>query len=307
MFLPQVVKSARAMRAAVDWLTPYINEEKKKMVSGHAARRMVLATVKGDVHDIGKNIVAVVMNCNGIEVMDLGVMVAAEDIVNKAVGCNADFVALSGLITPSLEEMCNVARMMQQRGLKIPLLVGGATTSALHTAVKIAPCYDGLVVHTRDAAALPSVVQKLGDDKLCHAETKRIKDEQEALRQSFVGEGRLYTLQEAREKAAIVPYKEPAAPLSEGVFTFDIPLDEVRGLVNWKAFVAAWGIEASMGAIGNVKGCGHCQAQWLAAVPTEKMPQATQAMQLIKDANRLLDYMARTKPADGLRARVGIF
>ncbi|WP_302988408.1 methionine synthase [uncultured Muribaculum sp.] len=307
MFLPQVVKSARAMRAAVDWLTPYINEEKKKMVSGHAARRMVLATVKGDVHDIGKNIVAVVMNCNGIEVMDLGVMVAAEDIVNKAVECNADFVALSGLITPSLEEMCNVARMMQQRGLKIPLLVGGATTSALHTAVKIAPCYDGLVVHTRDAAALPLVVQKLGDDKLCHAETKRIKDEQEALRQSFVGEGHLYTLQEAREKAAVVPYKEPVAPLSEGVFTFDIPLDEVRELVNWKAFVAAWGIEASMGAIGNVKGCGHCQAQWLAAVPTEKMPQATQAMQLIKDANRLLDYMARTKPADGLRARVGIF
>ena len=163
MFLPQVVKSARTMKQAVAWLTPFIERERrgKGELQG---RKMVIAIVKGDVHDIGKNIVGVIMNCNGYDIIDMGVMVPAEDIVDKAIVENADFVGLSGLITPSLEEMCNVARLMESKRMKIPLLIGGATTSELHTAVKIAPCYSGPVLYTRDAAMMPAAVRRLGDE-----------------------------------------------------------------------------------------------------------------------------------------------
>ena len=173
------MKCARAMKQAVAWLQPFI--EREQLQSGRkSAGKIVIATVKGDVHDIGKNIVGVVMRCNGYEVIDMGVMVPAEEIIDTAVREHADYIGLSGLITPSLEEMCNVARLMNERGLSIPILVGGATASAVHTAVKIAPCYDHIVAYTRDAAVMPSIMQEIASDP-AEAE-RRIKAEQESQR-----------------------------------------------------------------------------------------------------------------------------
>src|SRR5207302_7276712 len=162
MFLPQVVKSARAMKRAVAYLEPYMEQEQDG--SGAKAQgKVVLATVKGDVHDIGKNIVGVVLGCNNYDVIDLGVMVPGDRILDTALAEGADFVGLSGLITPSLDEMVNVATEMQRRGLDLPLLIGGATTSRQHTAVKIAPAYDGTTVHVLDASRVVGVVCDLLD------------------------------------------------------------------------------------------------------------------------------------------------
>jgi len=159
MFLPQVVKSARVMKKAVAVLQPQIEKEKKG--EAKSAGKILLATVKGDVHDIGKNIVAIILQCNNYEVVDMGVMVSSEDILNRAQAENVDIIGLSGLITPSLEEMANVAKKMSERKMKIPLLLGGATTSPIHTALKIAPQYFFGVVQVRDASLMPGIVKKL--------------------------------------------------------------------------------------------------------------------------------------------------
>lgn len=164
MFLPQVVKSARVMKQAVAWLTPYIEADSKGAAK---AGKAVIATVKGDVHDIGKNIVGVVLGCNGFEMIDLGVMVHCDTILDRAETEQADLVMLSGLITPSLEEMSHVAAEMERRGMTIPLMVGGATTSALHTALKIAPHYQGAVVHTEDASqVVPAAASLVGEKRI---------------------------------------------------------------------------------------------------------------------------------------------
>src|SRR5204862_5029779 len=164
MFLPQVVKSARAMKKAVAYLEPFMEEEKLRLgTTGQPQGRIVTATVKGDVHDIGKNIVGVVLGCNNYEVIDLGVMVPAERILDTAVEEGCDFVGLSGLITPSLEEMVNVAKEMERRGMELPLLIGGATTSRQHTAVRIAPEYSNPTLHVLDASRVVGVVSSLLD------------------------------------------------------------------------------------------------------------------------------------------------
>ena len=163
MFLPQVVKSARAMKRAVAYLEPYMEEEKQRTGAGRVQGKIVLATVKGDVHDIGKNIVGVVLGCNNYEVLDLGVMVPADTILDTAAEIGANAVGLSGLITPSLDEMVNVAREMERRGLDLPLLIGGATTSKQHTAVRIAPAYAQPTVYVRDASRVVGVVSDLLD------------------------------------------------------------------------------------------------------------------------------------------------
>ena len=164
MFLPQVVKSARAMKRAVAYLEPYMEDEKERTGSnGRAQGKIVLATVKGDVHDIGKNIVGVVLGCNNYEVIDLGVMVAGDTILDTAVTEGATSVGLSGLITPSLDEMVHVAKEMERRGLELPLLIGGATTSRQHTAVRIAPAYGSETVHVLDASRVVGVVSDLLD------------------------------------------------------------------------------------------------------------------------------------------------
>jgi 5-methyltetrahydrofolate--homocysteine methyltransferase len=170
MFLPQVVKTARTMKQAVSILQPYIEQQRGLASSGvgqksaSSSKKILLATVKGDVHDIGKNIVSVIMACNGYEVVDLGVMVPAEQIVQKAIDEGVDMIGLSGLITPSLEEMVNVAKALRQAGLDIPIMIGGATTSELHVALKIAPVYGGPVVWMKDASQNPVVAQRLMND-----------------------------------------------------------------------------------------------------------------------------------------------
>src|SRR5205814_4623306 len=190
MFLPQVVKSARAMKKAVAYLLPYMEEEKRR--SGDARRAqgtVVMATVKGDVHDIGKNIVAVVLGCNNYEVVDLGVMVPAAKILQTAIDEQADMIGLSGLITPSLDEMVFVAREMERRGMTLPLLIGGATTSRPHTAVNIAPEYSQPVVHGLDASRAVDVVSRLlnpalppGFAEANRAEQNRVREQHGAVR-----------------------------------------------------------------------------------------------------------------------------
>ena len=193
MFLPQVVKTARTMKKAVAILQPYIEQEQK----GNTAKfgKVLIATVKGDVHDIGKNIVSVVMACNNFEMIDLGVMVSAEDIVRNAIEKNVDIVCLSGLITPSLDEMCNVAVQMEKAGLKIPLLVGGATTSKLHTALKIAPLYSGPALHLKDASQNSVVATRLLNVNTKDAYVESIRQEYDVLRQK-------------QEKPSLLSYEE---------------------------------------------------------------------------------------------------
>ena len=198
MFLPQVVKTARTMKKAVAILQPYIEADKKKGTT--TSGKVLMATVKGDVHDIGKNIVDVVMSCNNYEVIDLGVMVPAEQIVKKAVAEQVDMIGLSGLITPSLEEMVNVATEMERAGLDLPIMVGGATTSEMHVALKIAPVYSGIVVWVKDAAQNPLVAQRL----MNAADRKKFKaelDERYArLRKEYAAhQQKLSSLDEARK------------------------------------------------------------------------------------------------------------
>lgn len=303
MFLPQVVKTARTMKTAVNFLTPYI--ESNRNASGNA--KVIIATVKGDVHDIGKNIVSVIMSCNGFEMTDLGVMVPGEEIVARAIAENADFIALSGLITPSLEEMCHVARLMEEAKLSIPLLIGGATTSALHTAVKIAPCYSGVVVFTRDAAMLPSIAQRLINPETCKECISQIKMEQEKLRQEYLAEQSAMSEDEARRyrfdygRDTIIP-----VPQYPGLHNLNIPIADARRLINWRAFFVAWKLDASFATISEIAGCDHCKAQWLATIPQKQRPKATEAMQLYKEAGRVLDDIQDALGDNGLLARVAL-
>jgi 5-methyltetrahydrofolate--homocysteine methyltransferase len=198
MFLPQVVKTARTMKQAVAILQPYIESER----TGHSSKagKVLLATVKGDVHDIGKNIVAVVMACNNYEVIDMGVMVPAEQIVKKAVEEKVDIIGLSGLITPSLDEMVNVARELRQAGLNIPIMIGGATTSQLHVALRIAPVYEGPVVWMRDASQNPIMASRLLNKEEKPQLEKDLKEKYEQLREHYQKEQeRLLSLDEARK------------------------------------------------------------------------------------------------------------
>lgn len=240
MFLPQVVKSARTMKQAVSWLNPYIEAEKQTIGESGKVGKVVLATVKGDVHDIGKNIVSVIMRCNGFEVIDMGVMVPNEDVVERAIAEQADIVALSGLITPSLDEMCSVARLMQEKGLDIPLMIGGATTSELHTAVKIAPEYSGPVVYTRDAAMMPVVAQQLLSNR--DAFVAEWAEKQEALRIDYNKKRDFYSIEEARSRAPKLEYN-PIVPNVEGVATYDITISEARELINRIPFFALWKVK----------------------------------------------------------------
>jgi 5-methyltetrahydrofolate--homocysteine methyltransferase len=244
MFLPQVVKSARVMKKAVAYLTPLLEAE-KKAGGVRAEASIVMATVKGDVHDIGKNIVGVVLACNNYKVVDLGVMVPAERILAAAREHGAQLVGLSGLITPSLEEMAHVAREMQRQGFSVPLLIGGATTSRAHTAVRIAPAYAGPVVHVLDASRAVGVAAQLkserraGFDAENRREQERLRREHEARR----SERPLLSLAEARRRRTRVDWSgyEPPRPCFEGVRVLDdVPLAELVPYVDWTPFFAAW-------------------------------------------------------------------
>jgi 5-methyltetrahydrofolate--homocysteine methyltransferase len=253
MFLPQVVKSARVMKKAVAHLIPYIEAEKEKSGVSTAKGRIVMATVKGDVHDIGKNIVGVVLQCNGYEVIDLGVMVPWQDILRAANENDADMIGLSGLITPSLDEMVTVATEMQREGLSLPLLIGGATTSRVHTALRIDPAYEGPVIHVLDASRAVGVASSLVSDTQCEPLIERTAAEYDQIREARANKGQseLATLAEARANA--FPYdsegKAPA-PQRPGVQSFnDWPLRELREGIDWTPFFRAWELAGNYPAI----------------------------------------------------------
>lgn len=249
MFLPQVVKSARVMKKAVAVLLPYLEAE-KKAGGRQSAGRILMATVKGDVHDIGKNIVGVVLGCNNYEVIDLGVMVPAARILEQAILHKADVIGLSGLITPSLDEMAHVAREMEQAGLNIPLLIGGATTSEMHTAVKIAPGYSSPVIHVRDASRAIGVVSSLLSVDQKPAFTASIAGKYAGLREKHLNTraGVTYLpLPKARENRFNPDWQAytPPIPRKTGIIRFsDWPLEEISHYIDWTYFFYAWKIGA---------------------------------------------------------------
>ncbi len=250
MFLPQVVKSARAMKRAVAYLEPFMEAEK---TSASSATRIVLATVKGDVHDIGKNIVGVVLGCNGYEVIDLGVMVTADRILDTALEEDCDIVGLSGLITPSLDEMVHVAKEMERRGIELPLLIGGATTSKQHTAVRIAPEYSRPTLHVLDASRVVGVVGALldGDRRVRLDEENRA--DQERLRALHADKSRkpLLPIGEARANRTPIDWHEEdlAVPARLGLTTVDADIAVLRDYVDWTFFFHAWELKGRFPAI----------------------------------------------------------
>jgi len=248
MFLPQVVKSARVMKRAVAALLPFIEKEKARGESGEStsAGKVLMATVKGDVHDIGKNIVGVVLGCNNYEVIDLGVMVPTEKILDEAEKQEADIVGLSGLITPSLEEMIHVSSEMKRRNMKQPLLIGGATTSKIHTAVKIEPAYDQSVIHVKDASRSVAVVSALLSPDQQKDYIEGVRKEYGKLRDSYADASRdikYLSLEEARKNAARLDWKSDSifSPEKTGLFSLtDFPMEKIAKYINWIFFFTTW-------------------------------------------------------------------
>lgn len=251
MFLPQVVKSARVMKKAVAHLLPYIEAEKEEGAKGKG--KIVLATVKGDVHDIGKNIVGVVLQCNGFDVVDLGVMVPWSTILQAAIDNDADMIGLSGLITPSLDEMVTVAEEMQRAQMTMPLLIGGATTSRVHTALRIDPAYTGPVVHVLDASRAVGVATALVSDTQRDPYVTKIADEYEHVRAARAGKGQseLLPLEDARANAFEADMTlKPGKPRMPGVHTFDDwDLKDLRDYIDWTPFFRAWELAGNYPAI----------------------------------------------------------
>jgi len=257
MFLPQVVKSARVMKRSVAYLEPFMEAEKElarqegRAEVSRGQGKVVLATVKGDVHDIGKNIVGVVLGCNNYEVIDLGVMVPASVILDTAVAENADAVGLSGLITPSLDEMVTVAKEMERRGLKLPLLIGGATTSRQHTAVRIAPAYEHTTVHVLDASRVVGVVSDLLDDERAEALAVSNRSDQAVLREQHENKKRqpMLSLAEARANREVVEFGELPVPAFTGLRLVEPDLPALRAMIDWQFLFLAWELKGKYPAI----------------------------------------------------------
>jgi len=256
MFLPQVVKSARVMKKAVAYLIPFIEEEKLKSGEIHKANgKIILATVRGDVHDIGKNIVGVVLRCNNFDVIDLGVMVPAQKILDTAKNEQADMIGLSGLITPSLEEMSHIAKEMQHQSFQIPLLIGGATTSRAHTALKIEPYYQYPTVWVKDASRAVGVAQKLVSPKLGREFTDKLRMEYAEIRERHKDRGpakRLVSLQQARAKKYQGEWTRyiPPIPVKPGITVFDdYSLQELVQYIDWTPFFQTWELSGRYPAI----------------------------------------------------------
>ena len=294
MFLPQVVKSARVMKKAVAWLIPFIEEEKAAGAEAGRPARILLATVKGDVHDIGKNIVGVVLGCNNYEIIDLGVMVPAERILEEAVRNEVDIIGLSGLITPSLDEMVHVAAEMERRGMKQPLLIGGATTSEMHTAVKIAPARKHPVVHVLDASRSVTVAGQLLSDEQRQGYVANVKESYGILRERHAGRTRKETwlsLDDARANALklrFTPETDPA-PLKTGREVFDgITVTELRPYIDWTPFFQTWELRGKYPAI------------------LDDTERGEAARKLFDDAQALLDELQATN-ALAPRAVVGLY
>lgn len=285
MFLPQVVKSARVMKKSVAYLFPFIEEEKKNnpsAKSGNAAK-ILLATVKGDVHDIGKNIVGVVLGCNGYEIIDLGVMVAADKILDTAIKENVDIIGLSGLITPSLDEMVHIAHEMKRRDMQQPLLIGGATTSRMHTAVKISPQYNKGVVHVLDASRSVTVAGSLLNKNAKETFLNAVTDEYVKLKESFDSKKtskQYLSFADAQKNKLSLNWENyiPPVPQFTGVKIFDdYALAEIRNFIDWKPFFIAWEMHGNFPEILSDKIVGK------------------EATKLYNDANALLDKIINEK------------
>ncbi len=285
MFLPQVVKSARVMKKAVAYLFPFMEAEKAAATAAgetvKAQGKVLMATVKGDVHDIGKNIVGVVLGCNNYEVVDLGVMVPCDRILDEAIACGADIIGLSGLITPSLDEMAHVAKEMERRGFKLPLLIGGATTSKAHTAVKIAPHYSQPVIHVLDASrAVPVVSSLLSAEKKAAFVVKNAA-EQDSLRAHHSGSAaKLISIAAARERRApwaLAPLDIPQPEFLGAHLLEDFPLHILRDYIDWTPFFHTWELRGVYPSILNHEKYGE------------------QARKIFADANALLDKIIAEK------------
>lgn len=299
MFLPQVVKSARVMKKAVAYLEPYLQAEKDELrasggTASNNAGKVLMATVKGDVHDIGKNIVSVVLACNNYEIIDLGVMVPAEKILETAVRENVDVIGLSGLITPSLDEMIHVAKEMQRRKLNMPLLIGGATTSRVHTAVKIEPHYDHPVVHVLDASRAVTVVSSLLSKDQQHEYVSALRSEYAKVRENYAAQNEsrsLLSLHEARSNSAKLTFDDSTItkPLHAGVHVLEnINLQELVPYIDWMPFFQSWELAGRFPQILEDEIVGE------------------QARQLFADATRMLEEIIRNQKIQA-RAVVGIF
>jgi 5-methyltetrahydrofolate--homocysteine methyltransferase len=285
MFLPQVVKSARVMKKAVAHLTPFMEAEKAAMVAAgqtvSAQGKIVLATVKGDVHDIGKNIVGVVLACNNYEVIDMGVMVPCEKILERAKAEKADLIGLSGLITPSLDEMVHVAKEMERLGFKLPLLIGGATTSRAHTAVKIAPHYSEPVVHVLDASrAVPVTTSLLSEEGKPLFVAEHRADYERLRKQHAAPKQKLVSLKEARARRTPIEWRaeDLPTPAFTGFRVLDeFPLEELREFIDWTPFFHTWELKGAYPRI------------------LEDERQGEQARQIFAEGNALLDQMIEKK------------
>jgi 5-methyltetrahydrofolate--homocysteine methyltransferase len=292
MFLPQVVKSARVMKKAVAYLQPFIEDEKDSATQ--SAGKILMATVKGDVHDIGKNIVSVVLACNNFEIIDLGVMVPPEKILEAAVQNQVDVIGLSGLITPSLDEMVFVAQEMQRQKIEIPLLIGGATTSKAHTAVKIAPISENPVIHVNDASRAVTVVSNLLSKDQQKTYVAGIRSDYDAFREKFLqrSERKTYlSLTEARSNALTLDWKnyQPLKPKNLGTHTLrDFPLDRLVPYIDWTPLFRSWDLHGKYPEILSDAVVG---------------PQATE---LFADAQKMLTVLREEKWLEA-RARFGLF
>ncbi|MCX7874670.1 MAG: methionine synthase [Melioribacteraceae bacterium] len=294
MFLPQVVKSARVMKKAVAYLIPFIEEQNR--ITGNTKKNglVLLATVKGDVHDIGKNIVGVVLGCNNYDIIDLGVMVPSDKIISTAVEKNVDVIGLSGLITPSLDEMVHVAKEMERLKLNIPLLIGGATTSRIHTAVKIAPEYSNVTIHVIDASKSVGVVSNLLNEEQKEIYINKIKDEYNNLKIEHEKRHKqkdFVSLSYARENKFKLDWKnyQPPKPNFLGVKTFNsFPLSEIKKYIDWTPFFLTWELKGKYPSIFENKDYGN------------------EAKKLFDDANNLLEKVINEKLLEA-NAVIGIF
>ena len=292
MFLPQVVKSARVMKKSVAYLTPFIEEEKAGKVETNG--KILMATVKGDVHDIGKNIVGVVLSCNNYEIIDLGVMVSADKIIKAAQEHNVDIIGLSGLITPSLDEMVYVASEMERLGMKIPLLIGGATTSKLHTALKIDPEYSGPVVYVLDASRSVTVASNLLSTESADKYKTSIKEEYVGVREQRKNRSHIkecITIQEARNQPLLLNWDDYSAPIPNqlGITVLnEIKIEEITPYIDWTPFFSSWQMKGKYPAI------------------LEDDVIGVEAQKLYDDANRMLEKIIIDKTITA-KAIFGIF
>ena len=308
MFLPQVVKTARTMKKAVSILQPAIEAEKSES-DVQKAGKIVFATVKGDVHDIGKNIVSIVLSCNNYEVVDLGVMVPAETIIQTVIKEKPDLLCLSGLITPSLDEMVHVTDEMQKAGLRIPIMVGGATTSKIHTALKIAPHYDYPVIHVVDASQNPLIAAKLSNPATKDVYIQELNEEYERLRDISADNNKpLLSLDDARKHRQKIDWRlyQPIVPKQMGVHQISIPLVDIIPYIHWTFFFTAWRIIGRYGDLPQVHDCEGCKAAWLAQFSENEQPKAKEAIKLYHDAQLLLNQLVSSE-IDICKAIYGFF